>query len=320
MPENDQFENENSSSESHDYFYLHPLRSVQGREAWYYNLKFLGRGGNGTAFLVSCSSGSLYGMQVVLKVFHRISDSIRRQAFLREIAYLRDLRHPAIIDIYDEGEFHVGDRIYPFAVVEYVPSTARQLIASHQLDRLRAIRITGNCLSALQYMSNLRQPVIHRDLKPENILISPVTAKLADFGLAKAAAVADEDAHDSSGGDSSQWPGMPYRYRTPELVSRARGEGTEISTLSDIYQLGTVFYELLTGFNPQREPANNLEDIVLDVREIPGFEGTTLTPLIRDMLQEDPGHRPMALECLNQLNGIHRRMCEAVRDVMGQPA
>jgi hypothetical protein len=59
----------------HDRFFLNHLQSVKGKTAWYYNQRFLGRGGNGTAFLVTCSSGANVGMQFVLKVFHKISDS-----------------------------------------------------------------------------------------------------------------------------------------------------------------------------------------------------------------------------------------------------
>src|SRR5262249_20291476 len=126
-----------------DYFFLRHLQSVRGTE-WYYNQRFLGRGGNGTAFLLTCSSGNHYGMQFVLKVFHRISDPVRRQGFLGEIAHLRGIDHPAITRIFDEGIFTTNQgNEYPFAVLEYVPLTARQLLVSKQIDRLRALRIAA---------------------------------------------------------------------------------------------------------------------------------------------------------------------------------
>jgi len=59
------------SANGHDQFFLAHLQSVQAENAWYYNQRFLGRGGNGTAFLVTCSSGPHIGMQFVLKVFHK---------------------------------------------------------------------------------------------------------------------------------------------------------------------------------------------------------------------------------------------------------
>ncbi|TKB82882.1 MAG: serine/threonine protein kinase [Nitrospira sp.] len=304
--------------QNNDHFFLSHLQSVEGDQAWYYNQKFLGRGGNGTAFLVTCTSEANYGMQFVLKVFHKISDPIRRNAFLKEIEHLRSLNHPAITRIFDEGMYRAATGIeYPFAVIEYVPITARQLLVSRELDRLRAIRIALNCLSALDCLHTATPPLIHRDIKPENILISDVGAKLADFGLVKALDdLADE--HEADALNGTQIPGMPFRYRTPELVQRVTDSGIQITPASDIYQFGTVFYELLTGFNPQRKPEKLSDPIDLDLRDIRGGEGVHLTRLIGHMLADIPGNRPSAHDCLVGLNGIHRAYCEALANVTGQ--
>ena len=134
----------------HDRFFLGHLQSVKANNHWYYNQRFLGRGGNGTAFLVTCSSGPNIGMQFVLKVFHKISKPTRRKAFLAEIGHLRSLDHPAITRIFDEGIFNATTGVkYPFAVIEYVPVTVRSLLISKQIERLQAIRIALNCLSAI---------------------------------------------------------------------------------------------------------------------------------------------------------------------------
>jgi eukaryotic-like serine/threonine-protein kinase len=181
---------DNPSAPSHafyDRFFLNHLQSVKAKDHWYYNQRFLGRGGNGTAFLVTCSSGPNIGMQFVLKVFHKISKPERRKAFLAEIGHLKSLDHPAITRIFDEGTFTATTGAkYPFAVIEYVPLTARTLLVSKQIDRLQAIRIGLNCLSAIDCLHKAPTPLIHRDIKPENILISEMGAKLADFGLVKA--------------------------------------------------------------------------------------------------------------------------------------
>lgn len=302
----------------HDHFFLDHLQSVQGASAWYYNQRFLGRGGNGTSFLVTCSSGPNRGMQFVLKVFHKISDATRRKAFLDEINHLRSLSHPAITQIFDEGLFKTNAGIeYPFAVIEYVPTTARELLVSKQIDRLRGIRIALNCLSAIDRLHKTEPPLIHRDIKPENILISDIGAKLADFGLVKA--LNDlEPAEEVDALEGTQWPGMPWRYRTPELVQRALDHTTQITTASDIYQFATVFYELLTGRNPQRKPEKITDSIELDLRDIRGSQGPNLHHLIQGMLAETAGHRPTADACLQRLNLIHENYCKSLFNVTGQ--
>lgn len=306
-----------------DYFFLNHLQPINADNGTYYNHRFLGKGGNGTAFLVTASSGPYFGLQFVLKVFHRISRPERRQAFLDEIRLLRNLDHPAIIQVYDEGEFRTKQATYPFAVVEYVPRTARQLLGS-QLDRLQAVRIAMNCLSALQAIHQLEPPLIHRDLKPENILISQVTAKLADFGLAKQLQESvQQDVIESNELDAlngTQWPGMPFRYRTPELVERARDRSRDVSAASDIYQFGTVLYELLTGYNPQKHPNDVRDPIKLDTRTIHGEQGKVLEDLTGQMLATDPAERPCAADCLQSLNRVHRELCGAYKHVQGYPA
>ncbi|NBB84661.1 MAG: protein kinase [Bacteroidetes bacterium] len=309
-------------AKSKEHFYLNHLQSVRGNEAWYFNLRFLGRGGNGTAFLVSSSSGQHFGLQFVLKVFHRLSSDIRRRAFLDEMEYLRTLEHPAIIDIYDDGEFTVSqndgsEKTYPFAVVEYVPNTARQLLQSKDVDRIKAVRIAGNCLSALKYIHAASPSLIHRDIKPENILISQATAKLADFGLVKASLEEGSPKSALEGVVGSQWPGMPYRYRTPELVEKARGNDIEITTSSDIFQMGTVLYELVTGYNPQTQADEITDTIELDVRRIKGSNSLRLGRLIKQMLKLDPTERPSSEDCLNQLNIVHKDLCEEYLRVTG---
>jgi serine/threonine protein kinase len=307
------------SDESHDHFFLKHLQSIKGKNAWYYNQHFLGRGGNGTAFLVTCSSEPNIGMQFVLKVFHRISRPQRQRAFLKEIAHLRSLDHPAIVRIFDEGTFKIDTSSsgYPFAVIEYVPLTVRSLINSRAVDRLLAIRIALNCLSAINCLNKTNPPLIHRDIKPENILISEMGAKLADFGLVKVLTDTDSDSEDDvfSG---TQWPGMPWRYRTPELVQRAIDRTTKITTRSDIFQFGTVFYELLTGFNPQQPVEKITDPILLDIRDIKGDQGPQLTDLIRKMLALKPSDRLPAHACVARLDQIHRAYCASLSIVTGQ--
>lgn len=308
-----------------DRFFLNHLQSVRSStNNFYYNQRFLGKGGNGTAFLVTCSSGDNMGMQFVLKVFHRISSEERRHAFFREIDHMRTLSHPAIVKVYDEGVFRLNNGTeYPFVIMEYIPRTVRNMLNNDEIDRLKAIRFTMNGLSALDCMHTV--PLVHRDIKPENILISEMGAKIADFGLVKELRELNDDETNSIDGGGNepeivqtQYPGMPRMYRTPELIERARAHGNgnilpPITQASDIYQLGTVFYEMLTGYNPQynsQTPRRDiLDDIVPDLRPIGGEHGEDLYNLIQQMLNETPDNRPTARRALDILNGIHRDYC-----------
>lgn len=303
----------------HDQFFLSHLQSVQAENAWYYNQRFLGRGGNGTAFLVTCSSGPHRGMQFVLKVFHKISDEKRRQAFLQEVEHLKKLNHPAITRIFDEGIFKAPNgKTYPFAVIEYVPTTARTLMIAKQVDRLRAIRIALNCLSAIDCMHKASPQLIHRDIKPENILISEMGAKLADFGLVKVLTDIQTEKDQIDAIEGTQWPGMPWRYRTPELVQRAIDKKKPVTTKSDVFQFGTVFYELVTGFNPQLKPKEITGPIELDFHDIKGSQGPQLLTLIKAMMVEKPSDRFPAIKCLNELNKIHEAYCSSLFETTGQ--
>lgn len=308
-------------NEAVEQFYLDHLQPVHGNEGSYYNQTFLGKGGNGTAFLVTCSAGQFRGLQFVLKVFHKITHEIRREAFLEEARLLRRLDHPAIIDIYDEGEYTVRDRVYPFAVVEYVPVTVRQRLISQEITRLDALRVGLNCLSALACLHVQDPPLVHRDIKPSNILIGQANAKLADFGLVttydEEPAEVGEVENDEVDVEDTQWPGMPYSYRTPELIAHAEDHDVPVPPASDIYQLGTVFYELLTGYNPQERPDDVLDDITLDIRYIEGAEGRRLRRLIEDMTADETGDRPDARECLGRLEEIHLSVCERLYGVTG---
>jgi serine/threonine-protein kinase len=166
-------------------------------------------------------------------------------------------------------------------------------------------------------MNKAAPPLIHRDIKPENILISEMGAKLADFGLVKVLGDLEEE-KETNPLEGSQWPGMPWRYRTPELIRRAVDQSISITTKSDIYQFGTVFYELLTGFNPQRQPNTVTDPITLDMRDIRGDHGQELGALIKEMLAEKPSNRPPASICIGKLNKIHEGYCQSLFNVTGQ--
>jgi serine/threonine protein kinase len=305
----------------YDAFYLNYLQSVRGDNAWYLNQHFIGRGGNGTTFFVTCTSGENWGFQFALKVFHRISDTKRRERFLEETRHYRTLSHPSIVDIYDEGTFRSHDREYPFAVIDYIPENLEMKLGrgSPKTPRFQALRYIMNVASGVAYLHRQTNPIVHRDIKPGNILVNGPTARLGDLGLAKVLMEPGAGSEEEGIGEIAAYVAMPRFYRTPELVSIARGEETQLTTASDIYQLGLVLYQSLTGYNPQK-PAPREDPwgkIQLDLREIKGARADELNSLIARMLKDTPAERPTALDVLDRLNIIHREICQANLDATG---
>jgi serine/threonine protein kinase len=300
----------------YDAFFLQHLQSVRADGAWYINHHFIGKGGNGTTFFVTCTSGMNMGVQFALKVFHKVSDEQRRQRFLDEVRHYKALSHPSIIRVYDEGTFNSGDRQYPFAVVDYVPTNleAKLGVGPPQIARLDAVRYVSNVAAGVSYLHSQSNPIVHRDIKPANILVSDQGARLGDLGLAKVLMGEGEEIVE----DVASYIAMPRFYRTPELVRIARGENVSLTVASDIYQLGLVLYRSVTGFNPQKPVTGGiLDDIELDVRPVSGAAGSRLTRLVYRMLRDDPSERPVATDVLNELGMIHKEVCQADHDATG---
>lgn len=157
------------------------------------------------------------------------------ERFTREARALARLQHPQIVTLYDFGR--AGSWLY--LVMEYVDgANLRQVMATGRLDPAAALRLVAPICDALAHAH--AQGVVHRDLKPENILIDAQgQPKIADFGLAKLRSV---DGTLTQTGDALG----TLHYMSPEQVS---GVG-EIDHRADVYALGVIFYELLTGSLP----------------------------------------------------------------------
>lgn len=159
------------------------------------------------------------------------------ERFQREARAMARLSHPHIVTVHDFGRI---DDVFYF-VMEYIDGVnLRQLEKAGQLAPAQALALVPQVCEALQYAHE--QGVVHRDIKPENILITrDGRVKIADFGLAKLAGHA-EQAHLTG---TWQVMGTPH-YMAPEQVERP----TEVDHRADIYSLGVVFYEMLTGELP----------------------------------------------------------------------
>ena len=201
-------------------------------------LKELGRGMTGTVYLGRDRTTS---RDVAVKVAHfkpgdtKRTLEKRRNLFFNEARAAQLLAHPNIVAVYDTGE---EDELF-YIAMEHVPGgqTLDNVCTPGNLLPIdEAVKVATKCALALDYAH--RHGVIHRDLKPRNILLtSDNEVKVGDFGLAM---ITGQDAADTL----ESLPGSPL-YMSPEQIL-----GQEVSAQSDLFALGVVMYELLTGKHP----------------------------------------------------------------------
>jgi tetratricopeptide (TPR) repeat protein len=200
----------------------------------------LGRGGMGTVHAAERADGE-YTQQAALKLLRLGMDEAHTRArFLRERQILADLEHPGIARLLDGGVTPDGR---PYLVLERIDGEPITDWCDGQRAGVeRRLRIFLSVLRAVEYAH--RNLVVHRDLKPSNILVSRTgETKLLDFGIAK---LLDRD---EPGDVTRTLAGAPLtpQYAAPEQVT-----GGRITTATDVYALGLVLYELLTGEKPYR--------------------------------------------------------------------
>src|SRR5437762_5399397 len=176
------------------------------------------------------------------------------ERFAREARALARLNHPNIVAVYDFGQ---ADGFYYFLMEFIEGATLRHLIAGGGLAPREALAIVPQICEALQYAHD--QGIVHRDIKPENILVEKSgRVKIADFGLAMLAGSEAESARLTQPRDVM---GTPH-YMAPEQIEKPRS----VDHRADIYSLGVVFYELLTGELPLGRFAAPSKKVQIDVR------------------------------------------------------
>jgi eukaryotic-like serine/threonine-protein kinase len=224
------------------------------------------------------------GRQVAIKVPHpeMESDPVFFDRFRREEEIGKSLDHPHVMKVYSDDE-----RSDVYMVMEWVDGKLlRQLLIQHKtLPAERAIKITVGIADALDYIHN--HGVVHRDLKPENIMIDPDdNIKLIDFGIA-----GKEGARRLTFAKFSQVMGTPD-YISPEQVKGKRGDAR-----SDIYALGVMLYEMLTGKVPFQgpNPFVIMNDRLLNNPVPPRELNPSISPQLQEViyraLERDPKNR-----------------------------
>ncbi|OGT58812.1 MAG: hypothetical protein A3E01_00570 [Gammaproteobacteria bacterium RIFCSPHIGHO2_12_FULL_63_22] len=239
-------------------------------------LRLIGTGGMAEVYLAKQDS---LGRDVALKILlpAMAADPVLRERFLQEARYAAKLHHPNIIAIYDVGTFEGT----AYIAMEYEQAGTVAPPMGTALDSHTALRIVHDIAGALDYAH--AQGVVHRDVKPDNILRrANGSCLLSDFGIARAM---DSDAALTREGTSIGTP----QYMSPEQL---RGE--KIDGRSDLYSLGVVLYQLLTGDLPYKGTdgwAIGVQHISGDIPRLPPAL-SRLQPLLDAMMAKDPNQRP----------------------------
>lgn len=230
-------------------------------------IREIGSGGMGTVFLAERDDGE-FTMRVALKIVRQsVVDRDVIARFRRERQILAGLNHPNIAVLHDGGLSEKGE---PYLAMEYVDGDTLIDYANNvHLTIEQKLRLFQKVCSAVSYAH--RNLVVHRDIKPSNILVTVGgEPKLLDFGLAKAF---------EADGSMTQ---TVLRAFTPAYASPEQIQGGSITTVSDIYSLGVVFYELLTGRKPLNVENRSYDEIVHTIKETVPLKPSSVEPAAAD--------------------------------------
>ena len=239
----------------------------------------IGSGGMGTVFLAE-RADEQFTQQAAIKLIRGFATEDGRRRLRQERQILAGLDHPNIARLLDGGETHDGQ---PWVAMEYVEG--RELldhVAQQRLDLDARLQLFDRIAAAVQHAH--QRLVVHRDLKPRNVLVrADGEPRLLDFGVAK---LVDLGA-DTGGRDTST------RVWTPGYASPEQRRGAAVTTVTDVFSLGIMLRELLTGDRSEHAAAQGLPD---------GFEALApdadLRGAITKASAEDPAQRYASVEAL----------------------
>ena len=229
--------------------------------------ELIGRGGMGAVYKARQKNlDRLVALKILPPEIGR--DPAFAERFAREAQAMARLNHPHIVGVYEFGE---RQALY-FFVMEYIDGlNLRQLMASGNVSPKEALAIVPQICDALQFAHD--QGIVHRDIKPENILLDRRgQVKIADFGLAKLTGRTGDTA-----AVTEKVMGTP-QYMAPEQVEHPK----EVDHRADIYSLGVVFYQMLTGELPLGKFEPPSRKVLIDVR---------LDEVVLRALEKDPDRR-----------------------------
>ncbi|MDT8299881.1 MAG: serine/threonine-protein kinase [Sedimentisphaerales bacterium] len=233
-------------------------------------IELLGQGGMGAVYKARQKQlDRLVALKILPPEVGRTEAFAER--FTREARSLAKLSHPRIVSVHDFG--HTEDGLYYF-IMEFIDGTdLRRVIQAGSLSATEALAIVPQICEALQFAHE--EGIVHRDIKPENILLDKRgRVKIADFGLAK---LLDKPAAVYTLTQAGQRMGTPH-YMAPEQIEHPG----QVDHRADIYSLGVVFYEMLTGELPLGRFAPPSQKVHVDVR---------LDKVVLHSLEKEPERR-----------------------------
>jgi tRNA A-37 threonylcarbamoyl transferase component Bud32 len=261
----------------------------------------IGSGAMGTVYL---AHDQVIDRRVVLKTLRRDRDEAseqEQQALVDEARSAGRINHPNLVTVYDVVNDLETDRLY--LALEYVEGrTLRDVV--REVGRLEVDEAIDVALQVAAGLAHLHEAgLIHRDIKPSNILIDPKgTVKITDFGIARAA-----------GGSQLESDGSVFG--TPPYMAPEQLLGLEVDARCDVFSLGTVLYEMLTGSKPftgesaAEVARRTLEDELTPVRERAPTVPPTVAAVVERAMQRDAGSRYPSM----------KELAEALARAAGRP-
>ncbi|HSG50138.1 MAG TPA: serine/threonine-protein kinase, partial [Longimicrobiales bacterium] len=244
---------------------------AMGRVGPYRLTRLLGRGGMGVVYLGEREADG-FRLEAAIKVVATGFESeSARERFLRERRILAGLRHPHIASLFDGGFSEEGA---PYFVMEYVEGDPiHRFCDQRRLTVRQRVELFLQVVAAVEHAhQNL---VIHRDLKPQNVLVtSQGQAKLLDFGIARLLDAGSEEFHTATALPNP----MTVAYASPEQI-----RGRTLSTATDVYGLGLLLYQLVTGRLPYEldgASAGEAERIICTTEPLPPHRAPAGAPSV----------------------------------------
>jgi serine/threonine-protein kinase len=245
--------------------------------------RVLGRGGMAVVYLAHDKE---LRRPVAVKVLaeHLAGDESLRERFLQEARLAGRLSHPNVVQVYDAGETD-GQ---PFIVMEFVPG--RTLSDAGKLPPEEAVQLVLQACAGLQHAHEAG--LVHRDVKPGNLIVrEDGVLKIADFGIARAA-------------DSTRLTQLGTILGTAAYLAPEQAAGEDVTAAADIYSLGAVFYELLTGRPPHEFGslaelgAKQRSGVITPVRDLEPSVPEPIEAAVMHCLAREPRFRPASAAAL----------------------